>query len=356
MPFEIALDVVGRYLDSNSLEFDHVQIDFTGGEPLLNFPLICEVVDYVHAKKWRKGFSFAIGTNGTLITPKIRKWSDEHPCVTFALSFDGIQEAHDKNRSGSYDEVIKNIDFFKKWPDAAVKMTIGPDAIDKVAGSVKHVHAIGLKVAANVVYEDVWRDRKTEYLKIFDQQLSELIKFYVDNPKLDPPFLVNVPLEALLFPKKKHERFCGSGKNMITVDVEGIEYPCHRFLPMSSANPTPNPDLSFKKVRPSKCNNCILLTVCPYCIAYNYECHSDVNQRTTYHCEFIYLQALASAKLQYLKLKKDVIDNPPNRCDKFKGAKIKRTIEAIQLLMRELKFPARHISNTYNARVLKIED
>ncbi len=333
MSESIALSKVEKYLNSESDEYEHVQIDFTGGEPLLNFCLIEKVVNYVCSKQWNKSFSFSIGTNGTLITPGIRKWSHEHPCVVFALSFDGIKEVFDKNRSNSYDLVLSNIDFFRKWSDNKVKMTISTESIDQVANSIKHIHELGFEVAANVVFEDVWGAKKDEYLKVFDEQLSECITFYAENPELKPPYLVDMPIEALLFPRKKSERFCGSGKNMIAVDVDGIEYPCHRFLPMSSKNPQATPDLTFKEVNPKKCDDCILLTLCPSCIAYNYECNSDVDHRTTWHCEFIHLQALASAKLQYLKLKKEIQDNPPEGCDIYKGAEIKRKIEAIRILM-----------------------
>lgn len=332
MSEEIAFETVERYLNSTSPEFDYVQIDFTGGEPLLCFPLISRVVEHVISGKWLKRFSFSIGTNGTLITPKIRKWADNYPCVTFALSFDGLQEAHDRNRSNSYKTVMSNIDFFKKWPDAKVKMTIGPDNVDKIAASVKHIHELGLDVAANVVFEDMWGDRKNEYLKIFDEQLLELIEFYGQNLDLNPPYLLNVPLEAVLFPRKKSHRFCGSGRNMVAVDVEGNEYPCHRFLPMSSSNPKRDPDLKFKKVKPEKCDACVLLSVCPSCLGYNYECHSNVDHRTTYHCEFIMLQAMATAKLEYLRLMTEVRKNPPGICDRETGSRIRRKIESIRLL------------------------
>jgi sulfatase maturation enzyme AslB (radical SAM superfamily) len=332
MPRSVALAAVERHLDSTSDEFDEVQIDFTGGEPLMNFPLIQEVVEHVHARQWRKRHTFSIGTNGTLITEKVRRWADAHPCVTFAFSFDGVPEAHDQNRSKSYKKVVRNLEFFKRWPKGKVKMTLVPESLGFLAASVKHVHALGLEVAANVVFEDVWGGRKLEYLRIFDRQLAELADFYFDNPQLEPPYLVNVPLEGLLFPRKKGDRFCGSGKNMITVDLDGTEYPCHRFLPMASSRPEPKPDLGYHRTRPSRCERCPLVAVCPTCIAYNYECHGCVDHRTTHHCEFIYLQALATAKLQYRKLQHDVAANPPDRCDVPKGAGIKRVIEAIRLL------------------------
>ena len=332
MPLAVAMAAIERYLDSSSANFDEVQIDFTGGEPLLNFALIRQVVDRVHGRSWRKRHSFSIGTNGTLVSDKLRQWSDAHPCVSFAFSFDGVPEAHDRNRSGSYAQLMRNLDFVKRWPDAKVKMTIVPESIAHVAASVKHAHALGLRVAANVVFEDVWGEQKREYLRIFDQQLAELVDFYFANPQFEPPYLVDVPLEGLLFPRGEGERFCGSGRNMLAVDVDGVEYPCHRFLPLASRCPEPRPDLAFHGVRPQRCAGCVLREVCPTCIAYNHECHGEVDQRTTHHCEFVYLQALATAKLQYRRLLHDVAANPPESCDRARGAGIKRVIEAIRLL------------------------
>ncbi len=333
MPISVALATLERHLDSLSEGFDEVQIDFSGGEPLMNFPLIQQVVEHVHSRSWRKRHSFSVGTNGTLITERVRQWADAHPCVMFAFSFDGVPEVHNRNRSESYDQIIRNIDFIKRWPQANVKMTIVPGSLASLASSVKHAHALGLGVAANVVFEDVWGEKKLEYLKLFDQQLAELVDFYFENPLLNPPYLVNVPLEGLLFPRKKDERFCGSGKNMVTVAPDGTEYPCHRFLPVASSRPEPKPDLSFRGIQPERCAGCVLLGVCPSCIAYNHECHNSVDHRTTHHCEFLYLQALATAKLQYRRLQHDIAANPPESCDMLKGAGIKRMIEAIRLLV-----------------------
>jgi len=332
MPLSVAVASVENYLDSTSDEFDEVQIDFSGGEPLMNFALIKQVVDFVHSRSWRKKHSFSIGTNGTLVTEEVRKWADEHSCVMFSFSFDGLPEVHNRNRNGSYDLLIQNLDFIKRWPLANVKMTIVPESLGSLADSVKHVHALDLRVAANVVFEDVWGENKLEYLRIFDQQLAELVDFYYDNPQFTPPYLVNVPLEGLLFPRKNEERFCGSGKNMVTIDPDGTEYPCHRFLPLSSSRPEPAPDLSFQGIEPQSCAECCLIGVCPSCIAYNYEANGAIDCRTTHHCEFLYLQAMATAKLQYRRLQHDVATNPAESCDIMKGAGIKRMIEAIRML------------------------
>ena len=330
MSLETAVEAVERHLDSDTDEYDHVQIDFTGGEPLMNFNLIREVVDYVVSRKWKKTFDFSIGTNGTLIDEEIRDWASKHPCVAFGLSFDGIKEAQDINRSGSYDKVLKNIDFFKKRSEEAqVKMTIGPESIDKVAEGIMHIHELGMLVTANVVFEDVWGEKQSEYLKTFGEQLEILIEFYHKNPHLEPALLLNIPIEALLLPKDESSRYCGSGKNMRTVDVEGIEYPCHRFTPLASSNPAPNPSLEFKPIEPEKCRNCRLIQICPVCIGYCYEIYSDVNHRTAFHCEFIKLQAMATAKLRYLKLKDNQKINSPESCSDEEGAEIRRTVDSI---------------------------
>lgn len=339
MPLGIALKTVERYLNKAIDGFNQITIEFSGGEPLLCFPLIRQVVDHVISRPWHNPFSFSIGTNGTLITDEVRAWADEHPCVSFALSLDGTEEIQNLNRSNSYSAVMKNLDFFRKWPDSKIKMTIGPESIDHTAACVKHIHELGFELAANLVFEDVWGrgEEKEKYLKIFDRQLRELVGFYMDNQELTPPYLVNFGLEKILRPLEGKIRFCGSGKNMVTIDVDGNEYPCHRFMPMASANPCGRPDFEFKQVKPAQCENCVLVAACPSCLAYNHECHSNVDHRTTHHCEFIKLQAMATAKLQYHKLKHEIQDNPPESCDQETGERIRRKIESIRYLMENIQ-------------------
>ena len=94
----------------------------------------------------------------------------------------------------------------------------------------------------------------------------------------------------------------------ILVDVDGLTYPCHRFLPWITGRPAPkNPVNTQNYWKPEICSNCKIVNSCPTCAGYNWEENNDTGIRTTYHCESNKLEVLASAKLIALKLKKHQI-------------------------------------------------
>ena len=84
---------------------------------------------------------------------------------------------------------------------------------------------------------------------------------------------------------------------MAVIDVDGRDYPCHRFAPMSCKR---NPDgISFDDVsiKPEMCASCPLVSMCPTCYGYNFEYHGDIDRRTTFHCAFFKLQVRSAASL-----------------------------------------------------------
>jgi sulfatase maturation enzyme AslB (radical SAM superfamily) len=125
MPFNVAKTAIDKYLSREDGP-EVVSIDFSGGEPLLEFDLIKKVFEYCTTQgSWNKKFRMSLGTNGTVLTKEMREWFTSHPCFQISLSLDGTKEVHDYNRSNSYDKIIENIDFFRQY-DQTVKMTISP--------------------------------------------------------------------------------------------------------------------------------------------------------------------------------------------------------------------------------------
>jgi uncharacterized protein len=91
-------------------------IGFYGGEPLLNFDLIKKCVLYLKAKYPEFDYSFALTTNGTLLTEEREKFFREHKFLV-NISIDGPKEEHDRNRvfpngSGTFDSIWKNVGRF----------------------------------------------------------------------------------------------------------------------------------------------------------------------------------------------------------------------------------------------------
>lgn len=106
------------FLREHSIDSEKVNIGFYGGEPLLEFPLIRRAIAYARDVFDGKEISFAITTNGTLLTDEIIDFFAKED-VNLVISLDGPREIHDKSRvfadgHGSFDAVMKNVNRLKE--------------------------------------------------------------------------------------------------------------------------------------------------------------------------------------------------------------------------------------------------
>ncbi|MEN6464474.1 MAG: radical SAM protein [Syntrophaceae bacterium] len=292
-------------------------IDFFGGEPLLEFNTIAAVVEWFVATAWpqpSKAFRFLVETNGTLLDDRMKQWFSAHrDYVTLGLSLDGTKDAHDRNRSNSYDQVAKHIDFFRKnWPQQPVKMTIGPDTIDQVYEGVLHIYSLGLQVDFDVVFEDVWGDAEAERraVRTWAEQLDKLVPFYFAHPELRRPMVLTRNLEHLFTRTTTEKRtFCGAGKYVTSFTPDGIEYPCFRFAPIAVGEPLLDV-FSAPGLENEQCAKCPFEKICTTCEGHNYSVTGSCFKRTAFHCNFFKVSLLACARLLMLDHPGD-LSGPP---------------------------------------------
>ena len=103
MSVELAKTIVDKELQMDD-GVSMIEFDFIGGEPLLEFDTIREVIEYTVQKKYDKDYIFFITTNGVLLNDERKEWLRAHSDVLqVGLSLDGTKEMHDKNRSNSFD-------------------------------------------------------------------------------------------------------------------------------------------------------------------------------------------------------------------------------------------------------------
>ncbi len=304
MSVELAKEIINRELGQNS-EIKKYQIELAGGEPFLYFDDLKEIVAYgvYNAPIWKKELYFFISTNLTLLNNEIKDWLEQNRCfVILGTSLDGTKEAHDICRNGSYDAVIKNIPFYKRlYPFQKVKMTIGPETVSSIYNGITDIETMGLSVDANVVFEPVWGDtKKKKYLlEQFADQLDLLVEHYANKPGLSVPNLLTLPINLLTGPPDPEYRWCGSGRTMRAYDTDGHILPCHRFAGFCTNRIYEGERSIYKRVM-VKCDSCDLIYACPTCSGYNWQENFHPSSRTSYHCEFIKLQLIATAKLKYL--------------------------------------------------------
>jgi radical SAM protein with 4Fe4S-binding SPASM domain len=344
MSLQTAQEAITYYMEVDDT-FEAIEIDFFGGEPMLAFDLIRDVVEWFHSRPWPKAHIFFIGTNGTVLTDEMKKWLVRHKeCVKIGLSLDGNKAAHDVNRSNSYDQVMRNLPFFMEhWSDQPIKMTISAESIPHVADSIIEMEEMGLVFSANLPFEDIWGppETKAALIEEYARQLDRLVTYYASRPELFPARIVDRKPEVLYQPdygKAVGEdciRFCGAGHEMVMVDVDGKRYPCHRFSPWVTGRPEPTELVNRQTSwQPQMCADCALISACPTCAGFNWQENGNTGLRTTYHCQAVKQEVLASAKLQALRLlqkqPQDLIELSPDE-----AYQAKRRLDAILTLASE---------------------
>ena len=116
MPFETGKAAIDFLLEQ-SVGRENLEVDFFGGEPLMNFDVVKQIVEYARSKEkeWGKHFSFTITTNGILLNDENIAYINKE-MKNVVLSIDGRREVNDRMRvrvdgSGCYDKIVPN---FKK--------------------------------------------------------------------------------------------------------------------------------------------------------------------------------------------------------------------------------------------------
>ena len=117
MSFEVgkrALD----FLIENSGTRKNLEVDFFGGEPLMNFQVVKDLVAYARSIEQEKGkrFRFTLTTNGVLVDDEVIQWANKE-CSNVVLSLDGRKEIHDRFRvdyagNGSWEKIVPKFQKF----------------------------------------------------------------------------------------------------------------------------------------------------------------------------------------------------------------------------------------------------
>jgi sulfatase maturation enzyme AslB (radical SAM superfamily) len=305
-----------------------VEIGFIGGEPLLEFPLIKDVVEYVRRLNVKTPYVFYATTNGTLLTDGMKAWFTAHRhCFRLGLSIDGGKETHDHNRCNSFDKI--DIDFFRRtWPEQGIKMTLSVFSLERLAGDIKYLYSLGFKEIGGVNLAEGSFDRdKDEYLHHIIPQLAELVEFYVENDTLIPDMMFDTNL-TFCESKQDRKKSCGIGIGTPFFDVDGRRYPCSFVTPMTFPQNELDDilktdfadDESF--IDDDCFRNCYIFPICGCCSGADYMVNKTFKKRNRSKCRMQKLLALFIADMQARRIAKN-----PARYD---DATLYYTIEAIK--------------------------
>jgi uncharacterized protein len=217
-------------------EDKNMGIIFFGGEPLLLPELIEDIIYYCRhiEKKQNFKFHYKITTNGILLNEETltRLLKNE---IMVALSHDGIQLVHDSQRvfpdgRGSFevlDEVINLL--LDSQPYAPVLCVTTPENVNHYYECIKYLLDRGFKyIISSLNYAGRWNDSS---IKVLEKQYKKLARLYVNLTLKEEKFYLSM-LEKKIASRihPEYSISCKAGRRQISVDPEGIFYPCVQFV------------------------------------------------------------------------------------------------------------------------------
>ncbi len=262
MSFETAKQAVDFYYD-HSKNVDIASISFYGGEPLLEYELIKNIVEYCEKKFSGKQLNLNMTTNATLLTDEMMSFLQLHK-INLTISLDGPEEIQNKSRvfadheTGTFAKIVDNLDKFRHlYPDYVdtisfnavfdeennFKLSSDFFSFDFMKNSTVTFTTVSNRDAKEEkdVQEEFVINYKYELFKMFlfcigrlgQEDVSKLLSAHINKLKqsvhehLKKPFISN----GKTYPSGP----CIPGVNRLFVTVDGELFPCERVSETNSA-------------------------------------------------------------------------------------------------------------------------
>ena len=242
MSFEVgkrALD----FLIEHSGTRHNLEVDFFGGEPLMNFQVVKDLVAYARSveKKYNKNFRFTLTTNGVLIDKDVIDFCNAE-MSNVVLSLDGRKEIHDKYRvdyagNGSWERIVPKFQELVKAREGKNYYMRGtfthqnPDFLK----DVQQMLDLGFRELSMEPVVCAPSDAAAltqEDKKIVLEQYEQLAQLMLQKEKEGDPFTFYHYMIDLTEGPCIYKRIsgCGSGTEYMAVTPTGDLYPCHQFV------------------------------------------------------------------------------------------------------------------------------
>ncbi len=242
MSFEVgkrALD----FLIENSGTRRNLEVDFFGGEPLMNFDVVKKLVKYARSIEKEKGknFRFTLTTNGVLVDDDVIDFANKE-MSNVVLSLDGRKEVHDRYRvdyqgRGSYDTIVPKFQKFvkarggKNYYMRGTFTHANPDFLEDIK-TMLNLGFTELSMEPVVAAEGDEAALTEEDKPVVMKQYEELAELMLKRDKEGKPFTFYHYMIDLAGGPCIYKRIsgCGSGTEYMAVTPWGDLYPCHQFV------------------------------------------------------------------------------------------------------------------------------
>ena len=303
----MSLDTAKRSIDffvKHSGDSKKVSIGLYGGEPLIEFELLKEIVEYAESQFVGKEVGFSMTTNGTLLSPAIYKYLVNHN-VSIVVSIDGPKAIHDKNRvningEGSFEIIENNLrEIYKECGDdmfqkLSINMVVDPmNNLDQILELFDEDLWKDIQMRYSIV-DDVYNDMETkfseEFIKRYRYQYFLMLlkaKNIIDGIECSKFYMgeeIRLENDYESF-HKKIEKIpttwapsgpCIPGKRRMFIDVDGNFFPCERVSETSEIMKIGSLEeglfydkikkiVNISKVTEEECKNCVAMNKCSIC-------------------------------------------------------------------------------------------
>ncbi|MCQ2423090.1 MAG: thioether cross-link-forming SCIFF peptide maturase [Lachnospiraceae bacterium] len=242
MSFEVgkrALD----FLIENSGSRHNLEVDFFGGEPLMNFDVVKQLVAYARSveKEKNKNFRFTLTTNGVLVDDDVIDFANRE-CSNVVLSLDGRKEIHDRFRvdyagNGSWEKIVPKFQKFvasrggKNYYMRGTFTHANPDFLEDIK-TMLDLGFTELSMEPVVCAEDDPSALTPEDIVLVKKQYEELAELMLERDREGRPFtfyhyMIDLEGGPCIY---KRISGCGSGTEYMAVTPWGDLYPCHQFV------------------------------------------------------------------------------------------------------------------------------
>lgn len=231
------------FLVENSGTRRNLEVDFFGGEPLMNFDVVKKLVAYARSieKEKNKNFRFTLTTNGILVDDDVIEFSNKE-MSNVVLSLDGRKEVNDhfrvdKNGVGSYDKIVPLFQKFvekrggKNYYMRGTFTHYNPDFLNDIK-TMLDLGFTELSMEPVVCKDDDPSALTEEDREIVKKQYEDLAMLMIERRNQGKPFtfyhyMIDLKGGPCIY---KRVSGCGSGTEYMAVTPWGDLYPCHQFV------------------------------------------------------------------------------------------------------------------------------
>lgn len=242
MSFEVGKQALD-FLIANSGSRRNLEVDFFGGEPLMNFDVVKQLVAYARSieKEHGKNFRFTLTTNGVLIDDDVIDFANKE-MSNVVLSLDGRKEIHDRYRvdyagNGSWEKIVPKFQKFvearggKNYYMRGTFTHANPDFLE----DIKQMLDLGfseLSMEPVVTAAGDPSELTQDDMPVVLDQYEKLAKLMLERDKQGKPFTFYHYMIDLTGGPCIYKRIsgCGSGTEYMAVTPTGELYPCHQFV------------------------------------------------------------------------------------------------------------------------------